>query len=92
MPLTAVVSVSWWRCRAWREGLAAAGGAAVDLVAGDRGAAVGRARSRSATTLPLPAVAELSVGGPGAVAGAAGVAERSLEREPSPTEFTALTW
>ena len=43
-------------------------------------------------TLPLPAEAEFSVGAPGAVAGADGVAERSPEREPSPTEFTAVTW
>ena len=43
-------------------------------------------------TLPLPAEAELSVGAPGAVAGASGVADHSVERGPSPTAFIALTW
>ena len=42
-------------------------------------------------TLPLPAVALFSVGAPGAVAGAVGVAERSFEGSPSPTPLTALT-
>ena len=63
------------RCRGSRRGLVAARGAAVDLVARDRRAAVRTGALQERATLPLPAVAELSVGAPGAVAGAAGVAE-----------------
>ena len=39
----------------------------------------------------FPPVAEFNVGAPGTVAGADGVAERSFERPPSPTAFSAET-
>ena len=47
---------------------------------------------QASETLPLLADAEFSVGAPGAVGAAVGVAERSLERRPSPTELIAATW
>jgi hypothetical protein len=46
---------------------------------------------QASVTWLLPAVATRPVGAPGTVAGADGVAERSLERAPSPTPLTALT-